>query len=254
MIEAKLEYRFLSPPLKFGVDQLLDQITSQRFGKNELNYSQFIQACGQPLKGHNGEDHPHAEGAPVLAAHSGKVVKINDNVSQGYGIWLLGPEMELEGAKVRPRTSYWHLKGFNCQVGDEIQVGQVIGYVDSTGYSTGDHLHFGIKFLYPDGKDVFPCNGYDGYVDPRPFYLNRWSPGPIAGTTTLTNNDEPMQFQKASIEEKRVFAVFSGKRWWILDPKSLQALEGDVKVNPNLYQLPYGGAIFVSQTDDPVSY
>lgn len=179
MIEAKLEYRFLDSPLLYGIDQLLELQTTQQFGQNLIDYSQF------GIKGHNGEDYGCNSGVPVFAAHKGTIVRVQDNITQGYGIWLLGEEMEIEGIKMRPRTSYWHLKGFNVQVGDIVEPRHIIGYADTTGYSTGDHLHFGLKFLYPDNKDVFVGNGYDGYITPRPFYLNRWFPGTIAGTYKL---------------------------------------------------------------------
>ena len=61
-----------------------------------------------------------------------------------------------------------------------------------------------------------------------------------------------MQFQKLNDGAKKVFAVYQGKRFWVLDWDSLEALNGtNVSINPTLNQLPYGGAIFVSHTDDP---
>ena len=39
-------------------------------------------------------------------------------------------------------TSYHHLQGFAVSVGQRIEAGQTVGYVGSTGASTGCHLHF----------------------------------------------------------------------------------------------------------------
>jgi len=52
-------------------------------------------------------------------------------------------------------TEYAHLNGFaqGIQKGVQVTQGQVIGYVGSTGYSTGPHLHYQIKY---NGKLVNP--------------------------------------------------------------------------------------------------
>ena len=73
-------------------------------------------------------------------------------------------------------------------MGQEVISGQLIGYVDSTGFSTGDHLHWGLCPF--DGKGVtkvFPNNGYDGYIDPFKF-IKDYSHNPlteIGGTYDL---------------------------------------------------------------------
>jgi len=68
----------------------------------------------------------------------------------------------------RFKTRYWHFIALDVHVGDRISTGQLIGYADSTGYSTGDHLHFEVKPLNPDGSNMFPLNGFFGAVDPTP--------------------------------------------------------------------------------------
>ena len=48
---------------------------------------------------------------------------------------------------------YGHLSGYNCKEGDLVKKGQVVGYIGSTGNSTGPHLHFSV---FKDGNMTNP--------------------------------------------------------------------------------------------------
>jgi len=53
-------------------------------------------------------------------------------------------------------TKFGHMSGYNVKVGDEVTAGDVIGFVGSTGRSTGPHLHYEIKYN-------------EDYIDPENF-------------------------------------------------------------------------------------
>ena len=84
--------------------------------------------------GHRGTDIPAPEGTPILAAHSGTVIISGWNNSYGNQVLLDN------GAGLS--TRYAHMPQPAVTAGEAVTAGQVIGYVGSTGDSTGNHLHF----------------------------------------------------------------------------------------------------------------
>ena len=84
---------------------------------------------------HAGEDIGAPMGTPILAADSGLVTVIPDN-GNGYGNYIM---INHGGGRV---TLYAHMSGFAVSNGATVTQGQTIGYVGSTGNSTGPHLHF----------------------------------------------------------------------------------------------------------------
>ncbi len=78
-------------------------------------------------------------GTPVYAANSGPVLY------SGWNSWGFGNTVVLAHGPYT--TLYGHLQSVNVRCGQVITVGQVIGYVGSTGNSSGPHLHFEIRYL-----------------------------------------------------------------------------------------------------------
>ncbi|MGW0840143.1 peptidoglycan DD-metalloendopeptidase family protein [Streptomyces sp. NPDC002787] len=102
---------------------------------------------------HTGTDFGAAAGTPVLAARDGEVTFAG--WSNGYGNRVVISHGTINGDRVS--TTYNHmLSGLSVNVGDKVKVGQRVGLVGSTGYSTGAHLHFEVM-----------QNG--AYVNPAPW-------------------------------------------------------------------------------------
>ena len=97
--------------------------------------------------GHRGTDIPAPEGTPILAAHSGTVLVSGWNDSYGNQVLLDN------GAGLS--TRYAHMTASTVTAGETVTAGQVIGYVGSTGDSTGNHLHFEVM---QDGVRVNPMD------------------------------------------------------------------------------------------------
>ncbi|MBN2676089.1 MAG: peptidoglycan DD-metalloendopeptidase family protein [Alphaproteobacteria bacterium] len=89
-------------------------------------------------KKHQGVDFAASAGTPIPAAGSGRVVF--EGKKGGYGNYI----------KIRHNgmyeTAYAHLRGFKkgVHVGSTVKQGEIVGYVGSTGRSTGPHLHYEI--------------------------------------------------------------------------------------------------------------
>ncbi|EDO1100288.1 peptidoglycan DD-metalloendopeptidase family protein, partial [Listeria monocytogenes] len=93
---------------------------------------------------HKGLDFAQPAGSEILAADDGVVVFSGLGVSgSGYGGY--GNVVHLEHGKNKEWTLYGHMIRTNVSVGQHVKQGDVIGYVGSTGQSTGNHLHFEIR-------------------------------------------------------------------------------------------------------------
>lgn len=88
--------------------------------------------------GHSGIDIAARTGTPILAANGGPVLYAGWN-SWGYGNTVVighGPFS----------TLYGHMNSLAVRCGNVVAAGQIIGYVGSTGNSSGPHLHFEIRY------------------------------------------------------------------------------------------------------------
>lgn len=96
-------------------------------------------------KAHHGTDFGARRGTPILAAADGKV--IFSGWKGGYGKTV---KIQHQDGYV---TLYAHQSRIKAKRGERVKAGQIIGYVGSTGRSTGPHLHFG---LYKNGRAINP--------------------------------------------------------------------------------------------------
>lgn len=88
-------------------------------------------------KPHNGIDIPAYSGTPIVAAAGGKVVIAQ--YSSGYGNYCVI-------AHAHGYSSlYGHASKLKVSVGDYVEAGETVALVGTTGWSTGNHLHFGFK-------------------------------------------------------------------------------------------------------------
>ena len=94
---------------------------------------------------HRGLDFRAAHGTPIVAAADGRVSRAG--WAGGYG-----RQVRLSHANGLA-TSYSHMSRIAVSAGARVRRGQVIGYVGSTGLSTGPHLHYE---MYRNGQTINP--------------------------------------------------------------------------------------------------
>ncbi|PZF91666.1 M23 family metallopeptidase [Micromonospora deserti] len=111
--------------------------------------------CGQTWSGQTRTNHSPAYavdfnrtddfGDPVVASAPGTVDRVTDLGGTSYGKYV---RIAHGGGYT---TYYAHLNGFNVSVGQSVGYGKVIGWVGSTGGSTGPHLHYEQRL---NGNDI----------------------------------------------------------------------------------------------------
>jgi murein DD-endopeptidase MepM/ murein hydrolase activator NlpD len=154
--------------LAYPVD---DAYVTQRFGRTVDSVRLY--AAGT----HNGIDFRATPGTPLKAAGDGVVVGTGDTdvVCRGasYGRWVMIKH------KNGLSTMYAHLELIKVSSGQNVSVGQIIGYSGTTGYATGPHLHFGLFVTSvtqivnlpskscPGAIFRIPVSPANGYLDPQ---------------------------------------------------------------------------------------
>lgn len=175
--ETQKEIYELEEKLKYAIDQsmipsarkgLLDWPANGRLTQKWGSTSEtgFI---NDYYKFHNGIDIASPIGTPIYTAEEGVVVAIGDNDKYAYGKWVA---IDHENGLT---TLYGHLSLQSVSKGTKVKKGQKIGYMGSTGFSTGSHLHFTVYAtntfqttqrwygLLPIGGSINPFN----YLDNR---------------------------------------------------------------------------------------
>jgi murein DD-endopeptidase MepM/ murein hydrolase activator NlpD len=129
------EKYYESHPFQFLVDYFI----------NPLSTGHKTQGLHGP--GHRGIDIGAPRGTPILASASGTVSLAHTGWSGGYGNMVIIEHPN--GTK----TLYAHMSKIAIHTGEEVAQAQVIGYVGSTGHSTGPHLHFEVFNARNPGAD-----------------------------------------------------------------------------------------------------
>ncbi len=158
---------YMDPDSNQGYYTLSGKNTKKALLRTPLTYrrisSHFTHSRFHPIlkiyRPHLGVDYAAPSGTPVSASGDGTVIFAG--WKGGYGNYI---EISHTGGRIV--TCYGHLRGFarGIRRGKRVHQGQLIGYVGSTGLSTGPHLDYRVrvngnyvnplKYAFPDGPPV----------------------------------------------------------------------------------------------------
>ena len=135
---------------KYGLNTVcIDNATSSKYERCDgLNPPEGWRSIYGP-KGHTGLDLNANYWTPIVAMREGRVYDIDTNKRSGYDVRI---ETIIDGRKYQ--HIYEHMEKWSVKKGQQVRTGQLIGYVGSTGYSTGPHLHLEIRD--EDGQSIDP--------------------------------------------------------------------------------------------------
>lgn len=138
-------------------------------------YLDFYRSQGQLY--HNGYDFAAWHGEPVYfnCTFDGWA-QTEKNLDGGLRVNVISNEPVLKCTEPKcnevhyVKAVYLHLKTQLVNDDQPVTIGDKIGLADSTGASSGDHLHFSIKWCDKDGNGLHKENGVLGCFDPSPYY------------------------------------------------------------------------------------
>lgn len=136
----------------------------------EQEWGDYVYAKQYGMSGHAGVDIPWARGTGVVAPVSGKVVTVGMDADGSYSFVDDGNPNPNQSGKLAIQVEgtndliiLGHLSDINVQVGQNVQAGQPVGLVGTSG--TGDHLHLEVRQFdeATGGYKIVDPFGYLGY-------------------------------------------------------------------------------------------
>lgn len=118
------------------------RVVSKVNGVCPIGYEELYPKFG--MRGHNGLDCRAGEDK-LFSPIRGIVVEKQTVPARGLGLGIMTFDKVMTDSYPKPyfvKLRMWHLKQMYVEVGDTVEIGQLIGITDTTGYSAGNHLHF----------------------------------------------------------------------------------------------------------------
>lgn len=175
---------------------------------------------------HTGVDIPTPEGTPIMAAGPGTVVwagwglftETPTNTNDPYGL-AVAIRHDFGYKDQQLYTVYAHMSATNAIVGQHVETGELIGFVGSTGATTGPHLHFEVRF---------PSNSFFYTYNPELWIVPPQGWGVVVGRVMDTKG-KPLQRVEVSLR-----SVETQKAYLVKTYSDQGAINPDPYYNENL--------------------
>lgn len=136
----------------------IQPINNKDLKRTASGYGMRVHPIYKYRRMHNGMDFSAPRGTEIYATGNAVVKKVR--LTPGYGnLVILDHGFGYE-------TYYAHMNKFNVKKGQKVKRGDIIGYVGSTGVSTGPHLHYEV---HKDGRVMNPINFYHADLTPEEY-------------------------------------------------------------------------------------
>ncbi|HEY8499462.1 MAG TPA: M23 family metallopeptidase, partial [Clostridia bacterium] len=150
VVEKVDPLRPVCDPEKYWEGTFIQPVEGGRVSPKDFGKRRYVNNAPTSYR-HNGLDIGHDEGTPVKAINNGRVLLAEYLIGTGYTVIIE------HGYGLK--SWYYHMVELNTEKDAMVKKGDIIGYVGSTGFSTGPHLHLSISV-----NNV--------YVNPMPFFEN----------------------------------------------------------------------------------
>ncbi len=137
----------------------IQPVSNKDLSRLASGFGYRIDPVYKTTKFHGGLDFAAPQGSPVYATADG-VVQLAGNTGNGYGNHVVinhGFSYE---------TLYGHMVRVKVRAGQKVRRGEVVGWVGSTGKSTGPHLHYEV---HKNGRDINPVYYFYNDLTPEQF-------------------------------------------------------------------------------------
>ena len=137
----------------------IQPVSNQDLTRIASGFGQRIDPIYKTIKMHAGLDFSAPQGTPIYATANGRI-KVAGRSDGGYGNYVVinhGYGYE---------SLYGHMLRVKARTGQQVTRGEIIGYVGSTGKSTGPHCHYEI---HKNGNKIDPVYFFYNDLSPQQF-------------------------------------------------------------------------------------